>query len=164
MQPEYPVATPSVPAPPAPLAVTPQVQPGLPVAPVPEPVLATTAVDVPVPTQPEVPAQPVATKLHASDRPFVAASLDWLFRVGFAMVFIINAATALVQPDSFRKLIEGNFISHALGHTQIMLYIIVVNDFFLGLLILSGWKKKYVYAWSGAWLFIVTFMKFTSLL
>lgn len=98
------------------------------------------------------------------DSKLVAVFLEYSFRVGLGLVFIINSFSALYQPDAFRKLIEGNFISHALGHTQLMLYIIAVNDAILGLLIILGFKKRYVYAWMGIWLFIVTFMKFTSLL
>ena len=95
---------------------------------------------------------------------FVQKALEWSFRIGFSLVFIINSVTAIIEPEGFRKLIEGNFISQMIGHTQIMIYIIIANDALLGLFILFGWKKKWAYAWAGVWLFIVTFMKFTSLL
>ncbi len=90
--------------------------------------------------------------------------LELCFRLGFGMVFLINAVTAFVDPEGFKKLIEANFMSRALGHTQLMLYVIAINDLLLGLFIMVGFKKKYVYAWAGVWLFIVTFMKFTSLI
>lgn len=104
-----------------------------------------------------------ATRVRFEDRPLISQSLDLCFRIGMGLVFIINSVTAIMQPSSFRKLIESNFLAHAIGHTQIMLYIIAVNDALLGMLIVSGIKRKYIYAWAGLWLFIVTFIKFTSL-
>ncbi len=98
------------------------------------------------------------------EKGFVQQSLEICFRIGFALVFIINSATAIIEPEGFRKLIESNFLLRTIGHTQIMIYIIAANDALLGLLILFGWKKKWVFAWAGLWLFIVTFMKFTTLL
>ncbi len=89
--------------------------------------------------------------------------LELLFRFGFAAVFLINTWAAIVQPSSFLKLIENNFAAQLVGHYSFQLRIIALNDFILGLLILSGFKKKYVYAWAGLWLMIVTFFKTTSL-
>ena len=102
-------------------------------------------------------------KNRLNDHPFVALSLDFCFRVGFGLVFIINAVTAIIQPAGFKKLIESNFLATAIGHTQIMLYVIAINDALLGVLIVAGVKRQWVYAWAGLWLFIVTFIKFTSL-
>jgi len=79
-------------------------------------------------------------------------------------VFIINSITAIFQPGSFRGLLENNFVGAFLGHYQLLLYVIAVNDLFLGLLLLSGVKKKYVYAWAGIWLAIVSFFKLTALI
>lgn len=104
-----------------------------------------------------------ADKPHLTDKPWINGSLDFCFRIGFALVFIINSVTAIMQPAGFKKLIDSNFLAHMLGHTQIMLYVICVNDALLGVLIVSGIKRQWVYAWAGLWLFIVTFIKFTSL-
>lgn len=104
-----------------------------------------------------------AAKSHWSDKPFIAESLDLCFRIGFGLVFIINSVTAIIQPAIFKKLLESNFLAHTLGQTQIMLYIIAVNDALLGVLIISGIKRQWIYAWAGLWLFFVTFLKFTSL-
>jgi hypothetical protein len=89
--------------------------------------------------------------------------LDWAFTLGFSSVFIINSLTAILQPASFLKLIQHNFVSEAIGHYQIWIHAIAVNDMILGLLILSRFKKPYVYAWAGVWLAAVTFFKVTSL-
>jgi hypothetical protein len=104
-----------------------------------------------------------APKSAPDIKPILDIFLDWAFRLGLGSVCIINSLTALIQPDGFRKLIEHNFIAQSVGHYQLQLYIIAVNDMLLGLILLSGFKKKYVYAWAGMWLAIVTFFKITSL-
>jgi uncharacterized membrane protein YphA (DoxX/SURF4 family) len=90
--------------------------------------------------------------------------LDLVFRAGFATVFLANSWTALVDPDGFLRLIEDNFLAQLVGHYQLQLYTIAVNDLILGVLILTGFQRKYVRAWAGAWLIIVTFFKITSLI
>lgn len=90
--------------------------------------------------------------------------LELLFRFGFATVFLINAWAALAQPDSFLNLIQNNFAARFVGHYSIQVYAIALNDGLLGILILLGIKKKYVYAWAGTWLMTVTFFKITSLI
>jgi hypothetical protein len=90
-----------------------------------------------------------APKSAPDIKPILDIFLDWAFRLGLGSVFIINSLTALIQPDGFRKLIEHNFIAQSVGHYQLQLYIIAVNDMLLGLILLSGFKKKYVYAWAG---------------
>ncbi|HEY5550035.1 MAG TPA: hypothetical protein VIK37_02450 [Candidatus Saccharimonadales bacterium] len=104
----------------------------------------------------------VASRRPAGSR--LDSLLEWVFRVGLASVFIINSITAIFQPGSFRGLLENNFVGAFLGHYQLLLYVIAVNDLFLGLLLLSGVKKKYVYAWAGIWLAIVSFFKLTALI
>jgi uncharacterized membrane protein YphA (DoxX/SURF4 family) len=90
--------------------------------------------------------------------------MDFVFRLGFSTVFLANSWTAVVDPGGFLKLIENNILARMVGHFQLQLYMIVINDFILGLLILAGFKRKLVYVWAGAWLLIVTFFKITSLI
>jgi uncharacterized membrane protein YphA (DoxX/SURF4 family) len=90
--------------------------------------------------------------------------LDWAFRLGFASVFFINSLTALIKPESFLSLLDQNFLTQAIGHYQIFIYLIAINDFTICALILTGIKKKYVYAWAGVYLAVVTFFKATSIL
>jgi uncharacterized membrane protein YphA (DoxX/SURF4 family) len=89
--------------------------------------------------------------------------LEWSFRIGLATVFLINAVTAITDPSGFLKLLQHNFVAQIVGHYQVLLYVIAVNDFILGLLILLGFARRYVLAWAGVWLMIVTFFKATSL-
>lgn len=89
--------------------------------------------------------------------------MDWVFRVGFSTIFLSNAWTAVVDPDGFVKLMEGNFLARMVGHFEAQVYIIAINDLLLGILILTGFKRNFVYAWAGAWLIVVTFFKATSL-
>jgi uncharacterized membrane protein YphA (DoxX/SURF4 family) len=90
--------------------------------------------------------------------------LELAFRFGFSTVFLINAWTAVVDPGGFLKLIESNFVARTVGHYQLQLYVIAINDLILGILILIGFRRKLVLAWAGIWLLIVTFFKATSLI
>lgn len=81
------------------------------------------------------------------------------FRMGFASIFLINSINAWLQPNDFIKLIENNPIIGLVGHIDLMVALIAVNDLILGILILSGRLKKLVYAWSGVWLLIVAAVK-----
>jgi hypothetical protein len=90
--------------------------------------------------------------------------LDPAFRIGFGGVFLINSVTAIVAPKSFLALIQSNMIGHFIGFYPFQIALIAMNDCILGILIISGYKKRYVYAWAGLWLLIVTFFKSTSLL
>jgi uncharacterized membrane protein YphA (DoxX/SURF4 family) len=119
--------------------------------------------DQPEATQPQ-PVTPVVSPASPAAAGGFDRLLELVFRIGFATIFLTNAWTSLAEPDSFLKLIEGNFLARMVGHYQLQLYIIAINDFLLGLLILIGIKKRYVYAWAGAWLLIVTFFKITSLI
>jgi len=89
---------------------------------------------------------------------------DWIFRLGFATVFLANSWTAVVDSAGFLMLIENNFLARLAGHFQLQLYVIMANDLLLGVLILCGFRRQLVYAWAGAWLIIVTFFKITSLI
>ena len=92
-------------------------------------------------------------------------TLEWLFRAGFAGVFLVNAALAILEPAGFETLMRGSFIGAFLGFNLTpWLWLIAVNDFFLGALILSGRWRSTVLAWSGAWLFAVTLLKLSTLL
>jgi uncharacterized membrane protein YphA (DoxX/SURF4 family) len=106
---------------------------------------------------------PSPTKTTSPTRPPIDSFLEWAFRLGLSSVFIINSITALKQPDSFLSLIKHNFVAVHIGHYQVLLDVIAVNDMTLGILLLIGFKKKYVYAWAGVWLAIVSFFKLTAL-
>ena len=83
----------------------------------------------------------------------------WIFTIGFSSIFLINSLNAAIKPNDFIKLLAANPISHTIGHYSLMTTIIVINDLIIGILILTGWKKKYVWAWSGGWLIIVAVIK-----
>ncbi|MCW1908490.1 MAG: hypothetical protein KIH63_004075, partial [Candidatus Saccharibacteria bacterium] len=107
--------------------------------------------------------QPLPKRQSIKERLQTNNVLELLFRIGFASIFLTNAWVALAHPGSFLDLVEGNFASRLVGHYSLQVYAIAINDGLLGLLVLSGIKKKYVYAWAGVWLLIVTFFKITSL-
>lgn len=89
--------------------------------------------------------------------------LEMGFRIGFSTVFLINSVTAIVDPDGFKKLLDGNFAAQMIGNDALLIWFIAINDFLIATFILSGVHKKYVYFYSGMWLVMVTFFKFTSL-
>ena len=126
------------------------------------------------PTPPPAPAGPVApppdptaappADAPKSHSPFPTGKLlNLVFVVGFASIFIANAVDALENPEGFAKVGKSNAIAKHIGASDAMVWIAIVNDLILGALILTGWKKKYVYAWAGAWLILVAGMKLMNL-
>lgn len=89
--------------------------------------------------------------------------LHWLFRLGFASIFLVNSVTAWLHPASFVELLHAFPPAQWVGHTDLLLILIGVNDLILGLLILMGIGKKFVWTWAGVWFAIVTIVKFFSL-
>lgn len=87
----------------------------------------------------------------------------WLFRLGFASIFLVNAIFAVFEPGSFASVVETNVISSAIGFTDLMVKIAIANDLILAVFIIGGWRKRLVYAWAGAWLILVAGMKLMNL-
>jgi hypothetical protein len=75
----------------------------------------------------------------------------YLFRFGFASVFLINAFIAYVQPDDFLRLLHKSQMTNWLGAIEWMIPLIVINDLAFGLMIFFVPKtyRPYVYAWTG---------------
>lgn len=94
---------------------------------------------------------------------FRSEHLLWLFRIGFAGVFLVNSIVAVVDPHSFVKLMASSFMKHFIHDFHPFITLIAVNDAAIGLLILSGRWQNYVLAWSGLWLLAVTIIKATAL-
>lgn len=88
----------------------------------------------------------------------------WLFRLGFASIFFVNAVVAFVAPDSFLELVRDTPIATLLGSADMAVIIAGLNDFMLGVLIIVNKWPRYVHAWAGAWLLIVTLVKVAHLL
>jgi hypothetical protein len=87
----------------------------------------------------------------------------WLFRLGFASIFFVNAIYATVEPESFISLLENNPIASLLGHAEFLVKIAMVNDLLLSVCIIGGWRKHMVYAWAGTWLLIIAGLKLMNL-
>ena len=90
----------------------------------------------------------------------------WIFRFGFASIFIVNGIIAIVSPEDFRPLIEENIIGQHFptGIVDIMIWVIVVNDLVLGALFISGKWRMLMYVWSGLWLLTIAGIKITNLI
>jgi hypothetical protein len=95
--------------------------------------------------------------------------LELTFIVGFAGVFLVNGVTALVEPETFTKLVEGSAIGRWLGADgwSWLGLSIAVNDLLLGLvLVIAAWRRRIlrpVLAWAGLWLLAVTVIRLTAL-
>jgi hypothetical protein len=89
----------------------------------------------------------------------------YLFRFGFASVFMINALIAYVQPNDFLNLLHKSQVMKWLGDVDWMIPLIIINDLALGLMILFAPKayRPYVYAWTGLWFLAITVIKLTAL-
>ena len=90
-------------------------------------------------------------------------ALLWLFRIGFASVFLINSIVALVDPSGFVKLMQNSLMGHFIHDFTPWVRLIAANDAVLGLLILSGRYSSYVLAWSGLWFLTITVLKLSDL-
>jgi hypothetical protein len=88
---------------------------------------------------------------------------ELLFRIGFASIFLVNSVYAAIRPQDFIDLLSNNPIASATGLAEVMVKIAMVNDLFLSILILSGWRKKHVYMWAGIWLLMVASIKLMNL-
>jgi hypothetical protein len=87
----------------------------------------------------------------------------WFFRLGFASIFLVNAVYAAIEPASFTDMLVANPITNAIGYHDFMLKIAMVSDLLLGIFIIGGWRKRWVYAWAGAWLLLVAGLKLMNL-
>lgn len=101
----------------------------------------------------------------SSHRPDVGAkALSWLFRIGFAGVFLVNAAIALLDPTSFIELMRSSFLETFVSNFTPLVWLIAANDLLLGTLLLWDRWSRYVRAWAGIWLLVVTLVKVSELL
>lgn len=99
-----------------------------------------------------------------SHQPPHQGMLGWLFRLGFAGVFLVNSLVAVVDPGGFIKLMQGSFMGFFIQDFAPLVWLIAANDLVLGMLILSGRWQDYVLAWSGLWLLAIALVKISSLL
>ncbi len=89
-----------------------------------------------------------------------------LFRAGFASIFLANAVVAVVTPEAFKGLITTNIIGQYFPASLIdaMVWFIALNDVFIGVAILSGKWRYFIYIWAGLWLIIIAGIKATNLI
>lgn len=108
---------------------------------------------------------PAQTILHRFVRPeFVEQLGSWLFRLGFASIFLVNSAYAAFQPADFTDLLNANLIGKLIGHSDFLVKIVIVNDLLIGAFVVMHKYKKVVYIWAGIWLLIVAGLKMMNLI
>ncbi|HUS26348.1 MAG TPA: hypothetical protein VMY99_03305 [Nevskiaceae bacterium] len=137
-----------------------------PVTPAPLPVMpAPPATGVPV--QQSVPVAPVIAAPAAPSQAIALGpitgtqALDMIFRVGFASIFLINTLVAWLSPNDFVHLLQNNPLVPVPSGISLtfLVHIAAFNDLAIGIFVLMGRWKKWVYAWAGAWFLVVTLTK-----
>ncbi|MCA9342800.1 hypothetical protein KC950_02180 [Candidatus Saccharibacteria bacterium] len=88
------------------------------------------------------------------------------FRVGLAALLATNSIVAFVDPESFKSLLESNFIGGQLpaGLLDIMVIFAGINDAVLAVLVLINKWKHIVYLWIGLWFALIAGVKITNLI
>lgn len=81
-----------------------------------------------------------------------------LFRIGLGGIFLTNSVTAWFSPDEFRELITSNTVTSHIGHPDLLIKLIGINDASLFLLILSGKYRKLAAAWGSLWIMTTIYM------
>ena len=106
------------------------------------------------------PARPVALQLQPLEVPLIA---------GLAGVFLVNAIVAVLDPSDFTGLVERSLVGRAIPVMRggWIAWMIAVHDLTIGVSLLATmWfirARRFVLAWAGAWLLMVTLVKFTAL-
>ncbi len=86
------------------------------------------------------------------------SSLDFLFRFGLSIVFLLNSLTAWFLPSEFLELLKNNPFASAIANPQFWIYIIGINDAILFLLILSGRWRRTIAIWAALWMIAVIYV------
>ncbi|MBA3757425.1 hypothetical protein H0X09_00995 [Candidatus Saccharibacteria bacterium] len=83
---------------------------------------------------------------------------EQLFRLGLGSIFLANSVTAWAASDEFRDLLTNNSLTSHIGHTDLLIKLVAINDAVLFLLILSGKLRKLAVVWGGVWLIAVIYV------
>lgn len=82
----------------------------------------------------------------------------WLFRIGLSSFFLVNSVIAWTASNEFKDLLSSNRLTSIIGHPDLLLKLIGINDALLFLLILSGKFRKLAVVWGIAWLVAVIYV------
>ncbi len=69
-----------------------------------------------------------------------------------------NSVIAWITPGDFRDLLTSNSLTSHIGHADLMVKLIGINDAALFLVIFSGQYRKLVAVWGSAWLVAVIYV------
>ncbi len=80
-------------------------------------------------------------------------SYNFLIRFGLGIIFIANALVAFFVPAEFTKIIKNSFVANFLpiNPGTFIRIIIGLNDFIVGLLLISGFATRRVAVWATVW-------------
>lgn len=89
----------------------------------------------------------------------------YLFRIGFAGVFLINALVAVLQPRDFLALLQNSLATNWFPWLETLIPLIALNDLAIAVVILFAPSRyrPYVYAWTGLWFLAITVVKLLAL-
>lgn len=88
--------------------------------------------------------------------------LHWLIRLGLACIFLSNSLGAFYDTSSYMDLMRTSFMGRFIADLRPWVEFIKFNDLILGLLILSGYRQPYVWAWAGLWLIVASLIRFSA--
>jgi hypothetical protein len=91
-------------------------------------------------------------------------TLHWLTRLGLACIFLSNSFGAFYDTSSYMDLMRTSFMGRFISDLRPWVEFIKYNDLLVGLLILSGFQQKYVWAWAGLWLIVASLIRFSAIL
>ncbi len=81
-----------------------------------------------------------------------------LFRIGLGGIFLTNSVIAWTAPGDFKDLLTSNNLTSHIGHADLLVKLIGINDAALFLVILSGQYRKLVAVWGSVWLVAVIYV------
>lgn len=79
---------------------------------------------------------------------------NFLIRLGLGIIFIANALAAFFAPSEFIELIKNSFVINFLpvSPETFVGVGIALNDFLIGVLLISGIATRFIAVWAMAWL------------
>lgn len=104
--------------------------------------------------------------LWSDDRGSIEWRAGWMFRLALASIFFVNGVVGIANPHEFTGLLADNVIASNFDSKviELMVWLASLNDLALGVALLSGRNRRFVFSWMAAWLCVVAVTKLTNLL
>lgn len=89
---------------------------------------------------------------------------DWVIRIAFASVFLVNAVSVWIDPYTSIEMFEKSILHNWVPNPTQAVHFINLNDLLMGLLILVNRWNGYLLAGIGFWLIATTVVRLASLI